>query len=70
MTGPELRTRRLRLGRSRTELAHAVGVESDILVGWEEGGVAIDCPHAVEQVLHQFEETRTDRQMAIDSAIE
>jgi DNA-binding XRE family transcriptional regulator len=62
MTASELRRRRIRLGLSREQLAHAVGVEEQTLVDWEEGAAAIKVPHALEQILRQREEReRGDR---------
>ena len=55
MTGPELRSRRLRLGLNREQLAHAVGVDANVVAQWEEGAAEIRCPHAVEQILRQNE---------------
>ena len=55
MTGPELRSRRLRLGLNRDQLAHAVGVDANDVAQWEEGAAEIRCPRAVEQILRQNE---------------
>lgn len=55
MTGSLLRSRRLRLGWSRDQLAHSVGVSSDQLAAWEEELGEIACPNAVEQILRQRE---------------
>ena len=59
MTGPELRSRRLRLGLNRDQLAHAVGVDANVVAQWEDGA-EIRCPRAVEQILRQ---NITERQM-------
>jgi len=55
MTGTLIRSRRLRLGLSRHELAHSVGVSSEQLGAWEEERGEIGCPHALEQILRQSE---------------
>ena len=60
MKGSDLRTRRLRAGCSRYQLAHAVGVEPMTVAAWEDDGAAITCPNAIEQVLRQFESRRRD----------
>jgi len=63
MQGMELRARRIRIGCSRNEVAHAVGVDVPTLQAWENDGEPIGCPVAVEQVLrkleaqHDFEDT-------------
>jgi transcriptional regulator with XRE-family HTH domain len=51
MTGDSLRSQRLRLGWSREQLAHTVGVASSRVAAWENDNAPIDCPRAVEQVL-------------------
>lgn len=56
MTPNDLRTRRLRIGWSREQLAHSVGVSVTALRAWEDGTAPISCPRAVEQVLAQREE--------------
>lgn len=56
MTPNDLRTRRLRIGWSREQLAHSVGIPVNTLRAWEDGTAAITCPHAVEQVLRQRED--------------
>ena len=60
MHGPELRSRRLRVGCSRYQLAHAVGVEPMTVAAWEDEAAPITCPNAIEQVLRQFESRRRD----------
>ena len=55
MTGTLIRSRRLRLGISRNELAHSVGVSPEALGAWEEERGEIACPHALEQILRQNE---------------
>lgn len=59
MTGDTLRSQRLRLGWSRDQLAHTVGVPSARVAAWEDGA-PIDCPRAVEQVLRQESGSRRD----------
>jgi DNA-binding transcriptional regulator YiaG len=56
MTPSDLRRRRLRIGLSREQLAHAVGVPSVTLSAWEEGTAPVSCPRALEQLLRQREE--------------
>lgn len=58
MTPNDLHTRRLRIGWSREQLAHSVGVPVAMVRTWEDGTAPINCPRAVEQVLRQGE---TDR---------
>jgi transcriptional regulator with XRE-family HTH domain len=58
MTGPELRSRRLRLGRSREQVAQAVGVPVETLTDWEAGASPIRCPVAIEVVLRDGESER------------
>lgn len=59
MTGTELRTRRLRAGCSREQLAHSVGVPVETVSEWESDVAPIACPVAVEVVLRDRE--RDDR---------
>jgi len=56
MTPDDLRSRRLRIGWSREQLAHAVGVSAAALRAWEDGTAAVTCPRALEQLLRQREE--------------
>ncbi len=51
----DLRARRLRIGWSREQLAHAVGVPENNVRAWEEGSAPVTCPRAVEQLLRQRE---------------
>jgi DNA-binding XRE family transcriptional regulator len=60
MTGTDLRSRRLRAGCSRYQLAHAVGVEPMTVAAWEDEAASITCPNAIEQVLRQFESRHQD----------
>jgi transcriptional regulator with XRE-family HTH domain len=53
MSGDSLRSQRLRLGWSREQLAHTVGVPAARVAAWENDNAPIDCPRAVEQVLAQ-----------------
>jgi DNA-binding transcriptional regulator YiaG len=59
LSGPALRSRRLRAGMSRERLAYYVGVPITTVTEWEEEAAPIACPHAVEQVLRQNEEPVT-----------
>ena len=58
MQGTELRSRRLRLGCSRDQVAHALGVDGPTVQAWETEGEPIACPSAVEQVLRKLEAQR------------
>jgi transcriptional regulator with XRE-family HTH domain len=60
MSPSDLRRRRLRIGLSREQLAHAVGVPAPTLSAWEEGTAPVSCPHALEQLLRQREEPAFD----------
>jgi len=51
----ELRSRRIRMGCSRGQVAHALGVSVPTLQEWENDGAPIGCPVAVEQVLRKLE---------------
>ncbi len=55
MTGSEFRHRRLRLGWSREQLAHSLGVPADAIQTWENEESRISCPAALEQILRQTE---------------
>jgi transcriptional regulator with XRE-family HTH domain len=55
MTGSDLRKRRLRLGWSRGQLAHRLGVSPDAVADWEEGAISIHCPAAAEVILKDGE---------------
>ena len=59
MTGTELRSRRLRAGCSRIELAQSVGVPVETISEWEGEETPIRCPVAVEVVLRDAETRRT-----------
>ncbi len=64
MNGTDLRTRRLRLGLSRDELAHQIGVPTDMVTEWEVEAEPIGLPNAVEQVLRKTESDRRDADRA------
>ena len=55
-TGQELRRRRLRLGLSRDQLAHSVGVPPAMILAWEEDALEVACPNALRQILQQSDE--------------
>jgi transcriptional regulator with XRE-family HTH domain len=61
MTGSDLRRRRLRLGWSRNQLAHRLGVSAEALASWEEEASSIGCPAAAELVLRDAERTEEPR---------
>jgi len=65
VNGSDLRSRRLRLGLSRDELAHRVGVSTDVVLEWEVETEPIGLPSAVEQVLHRTESERDDDRPAL-----
>jgi transcriptional regulator with XRE-family HTH domain len=56
LTGNQLRRERLRIGWSRNQLAHEVGVSAEDVASWEEGSRTIDCPVVLDQVLRQHED--------------
>ena len=56
ISGQELRSRRLRLGMSRDQLAHSIGVPPAMVVAWEEDAAEVACPNALRQILQQSEE--------------
>ena len=60
MNGSDLRARRLRLGLSRDELAHQIGVPTDVVTEWEVEAEPIGLPNAVEQVLRKSESHRQE----------
>ena len=55
MEGTELRSRRIRMGCSRNQVAHALGVSVPTLQDWENDAAPIGCPAAVEVVLRKLE---------------
>jgi transcriptional regulator with XRE-family HTH domain len=58
MHGAELRSRRIRIGCSRDQVAHALGVDAPTIQAWETDGEPIAFPSAVEQVLRKLEAQR------------
>ena len=66
MEGSELRSRRIRIGVSRDQVAHALGIDVPTLQSWENDGEPIAFPSAVEVVLRKLEASR-DRETDIDS---
>ena len=67
MEGTELRSRRIRAGVSRDQVAHALGVDVPTLQAWENGGAPIAFPSAVEVVLRKLEAGRGDREETVDA---
>jgi len=61
MTGPDLHSRRLRLGLSRDQLAHRLGVTAEALASWEDEVTSIGFPAATELVLRDAERTEEPR---------
>ncbi len=64
ITGQELRSRRLRLGMSRDQLAHSLGVSPAMVVAWEEEAAEVAYPNALRQILQQSEERRATPESA------
>ena len=64
MTGSELRTRRIRAGCSREQIAQFVGVPVETVSEWETDTAPIACPVAVEVVLRDREATTRDHEHA------
>lgn len=56
LSGQELRRRRLRLGLSRDQLAHSVGVPPAMILAWEEDAAEVVCPNALRQILQQSDD--------------
>ena len=56
LSGQELRRRRLRLGLSRDQLAHSVGVPPAMILAWEDETAEVACPNALRQILQQSDE--------------
>lgn len=61
MTGPDIRSRRLRLGWSRDQLAHRLGVSAEALASWEDEATSIGFPAATELVLRDAERSEEPR---------
>jgi DNA-binding transcriptional regulator YiaG len=55
VTASEIRKRRIRLGLSRDQLAHRLGVSAATVEEWEGGGSTISCPMALNQILREEE---------------
>ena len=55
LNGPEIRRARLRIGWSREQLGHQIGVDSDTISLWEQGSLEVSCPIVLEQVLRSAE---------------
>ena len=68
ISSAELRHNRLRLGLSREQLSHQIGVDADTIALWEHGSLEISCPIVLEQVFHRHE--RTSRYAAHDADTE
>ena len=56
LSGQELRRRRLRLGLSRDQLAHSLGVPPAMVLAWEEDTAEVACPNALRQILQQSDD--------------
>ena len=46
----------MRLGLSRDQLAHSLGVPPAMVLAWEEDAAEVACPHALQQILQQSDE--------------
>jgi transcriptional regulator with XRE-family HTH domain len=57
LSGSEIRRSRLRIGWSREQLGHQIGVDADTISLWEQGSLEVSCPIVLEQVLRRSEET-------------
>ena len=64
MTGSEIRKRRLRLGISRNQLAHQLGVPADLVEAWEAGASDVTLPAALNQILREEELEFAGKQQA------
>jgi len=64
VTGSEIRRRRLRLGLSRDQLAHQLGVPAATVEEWEAEAAHITCPRALDQILHEDEREHAGAQRA------
>jgi len=58
ITGSELRRARLRLGWSREQLGHRIGVDPDTIALWELGSLEVSMPVVLEHVLHSDSSSR------------
>lgn len=55
LSGPDIRRARLRLGWSREQLGHRIGVDPDTIALWEQGSLEVSMPIVVEHVLRPTE---------------
>jgi DNA-binding transcriptional regulator YiaG len=55
VTGSDIRSRRIRLGLSRNQLAHRLGVPAQVVEEWEAGASDVTCPSALSQILREEE---------------
>ena len=59
MTGSDIRSRRIRLGLSRNQLAYRLGVPAQLVEEWEAGASDVTCPSALNQILREEETVRS-----------
>lgn len=55
LSGSDIRRARLRLGLSRDQLGHRIGVDADTIALWELGSLEVSMPIVLEHVLHSSE---------------
>ena len=55
LSGPDIRRARLRIGWSREQLGHQIGVDPDTISLWEQGSLEVSMPIVLEQVFRRFE---------------
>ncbi len=56
LSGSDIRRSRLRLGWSREQLGHQIGVDSDTISLWEQGSLEVGTPIVLGQVFRRYEE--------------
>ena len=70
MTGSDIRTRRIRLGLSRDQLAHRLGVSAELLEDWEGGASSISCPAALNVILRDEDAVVSSRRAAFGDPVD
>jgi len=61
MNSSELRSRRIHLGLSRTDLAREVGVDVQTVTAWEAGEISIDSPQLLDSTLRNLSSRQSVR---------
>ena len=69
ITADQLRHNRLRLGWSREQLGHRIGVDADTISLWEQGSLEISCPIVLDQIFRSHEVHYARRRPAGDEAV-